>query len=263
MANVPQDITDRLKRVERQLRDLTSAANKAPALDEIQRGDVVIGEGGQLRAETPDGKRVLAVGQTPREDWGTILGRQDGTQALAVGVDRTAHDAQMIRLFSRSGEAIVMDDPWADGYLGRPALPIPWQPTPGWTTASKAKSGTVSWYAATRIQCPVLHLITETHAPAGATASVVLECSTGDGYEEWETWTAVGGRAGAWTTHTVTRPMHGISHFTHVTWRIRHRVSKGAGRITTHVIGAYQRNTLAKDEVPKAPGEEGEGGEPK
>ena len=68
MARVPQDITDRLRRVEQRLRELTAAANTAPALDEIQRGDVVIGDGGQLRAETPAGRRVFAVGQTLRED---------------------------------------------------------------------------------------------------------------------------------------------------------------------------------------------------
>ncbi|MFD9813978.1 hypothetical protein [Streptomyces sp. NPDC059080] len=251
MANVPQDITDRLKRVERQLKELTSAANKAPALDQIHSGDVVIGEGGQLRAETPDGHRVFSVGQTPRDDWGATLARQDGTPALAVGIDRTADDAQMIRVLARDGAAIVMDDPWAGDYLGRPALPIPWQPTPGWQTATTSDAGAVSWYAATRVQCPVLHLITETYAPTRTTATMVLECSTGDGYETWETWTAAGGRDGAWTTHTVTRPMHAISHFTDAVWRIRHRVSKGRGRISTHVIGSYQRNTLAKDEVPK------------
>ena len=178
------------------------------------------------------------------------LARQNGAAALTVGADRTADDAQMVRLFARDGEAIVMDDPYGDGWLGRPCLPIPWQPTPQWTTAHRDQAAPVAWYASTLVQCPVLTLVTETYAPPRATASVVLECATGDGWQTWEGWTAKGGDDGGWTTHTLTRPMHGVAYLTHATWRLRHHVRDGVGSITTHVIGAYQRHTNSADEVP-------------
>ncbi|WP_147447433.1 hypothetical protein [Streptomyces radicis] len=252
MANVPRDITDRLRRLETALRELSSAANTAPALDQILDGDVVIGDGGQLRAETPEGRRVFSVGQTPRDDWGVTLARQTGAAALTVGADPSADNAQVIRLVTRDGSTVVADDARADGYLGLPILPIPWQPTPAWQTASKTTGGPVAWYAASVVQSPVFHLITETYAPPRTTAAITLECATGDGFEVWENWTATGGDDGAWAAHTVTRPMTGLPHGTPATWRLRHRVSQGSGRITTHVIGAYQRNTASADEVPAA-----------
>lgn len=192
---------------------------------------------------------MFAVGQRSRGDWGTTLAREDGSPAVIVGADSTADDAQMVRLFAREGAALVMDDPHADDYLGRPSLPIPWQPTPGWITASR--NGAVCWYAATLVQCPVMYLHTETYAPPRATAVVTLECSTGDGWRECETWTAEGGDDGGWTSQHVNRPMHGIPHMTHTTWRLRHHISKGAGSCTTHVVGAYQRGTTNADETPK------------
>ncbi len=142
MAAVPQDILDRIRSLERQVRELTGRSQMRPALDKILHGDITIGEGGQLFAETPGGQRTFIVGQTPQGDWGVGIGREDGTAALTVG-DDVNDDAQMIRIWNRdrdSQNVIVMDDAYSDRFLGRPWIPFPMYPT-----ANASMQGTTSW----------------------------------------------------------------------------------------------------------------------
>ncbi|MFI5808873.1 hypothetical protein [Streptomyces sp. NPDC051561] len=255
MAAIPLDLLDRIRALEQQVRELTGRAQTRPALDKILHGDVTVGEGGRLLVQDPDGTHIFETGQAPQGDWFVRLRRDTGAVALGVGANTYTGDdtRQMVRMFSRTGQAVVMDDYYADEYLGRPSIPIPWQPTT--TVSSTATAPVTAWLAAQRVQCAVFYLTAEMWCPANTTVTAELEFrGPGDaGYESWQTWTATAGAAGKWESLVVARPMHRIAHFSHVTWRLRHHVVKGTGTVVTQVIGSYQRNTQTAAETPDPP----------
>ncbi|MFD9789616.1 hypothetical protein ACFWXK_01570 [Streptomyces sp. NPDC059070] len=251
MAAIPLDLLDRIRALERQVRELSGRSQMRPAMDTITHGRVTIGEGGSLAVIGPSGKVALSTGQWPDGTYGTRLGRDDGSAAWTVGGSGT-DTANMVRMWSRGGSAIVMDDAYSDRHLGRPSLPLPWQPTSATTNST---TGAISWYAATRVQCPVFWLGIETYCPTNLSARIELEANTAGSntWENWQTWTVSGGTAGRWTANEITRPMHRLPHFTHITLRIRQTVTSGQGSVTTNVLGSYQRNTFTPGEAPQAP----------
>ncbi|MDX3841725.1 hypothetical protein [Streptomyces europaeiscabiei] len=241
MPYVPQDVLDRLAALEREVRQLRGRAQMRPALNQVLNGDVVIGEGGQLIAKTPGGIRTFIVGQTPEGDWGVGLGREQGTAALTVG-DDVLTNAQMIRTWSRSGEVIVMDDAWADGFLGRPSMPIPMQPTSGRETSNT--DTTTAWTGATRLMNPVLYAAFETYTPAGVTADVSFD----DGLGEVDSWVA--NTSNGWTFHEITKPVR-QNFMDHCNYRLKHSVRTGTGSIRTNCLGVYTRNSFSASEAPQ------------
>ncbi|CAM5609071.1 hypothetical protein GCM10010329_17420 [Streptomyces spiroverticillatus] len=255
MAVVPQDLLDEVRALRREVRLLSGRAQMRPALDQILHGDVTVGEGGRLLVQDPDGTQILATGQSSAGDWFVRLRRDNGTLAFGVGANTyTGDDAvkQMVRIFSRQGSALFMDDYYSDEFLGRPSIPIPWQPTNASSTTLTTPQ--VSWLAASRVQCAVFYLSFEVWVSAGATVTVELDCSApGTSWESWQTWTVAAGATGKWEIREFTRPMHGIRHFTHAYWRLKHHVSKGTGTAITNVWGSYQRNTFTVAETPDPP----------
>ncbi|MFG7941180.1 hypothetical protein [Streptomyces cacaoi] len=243
MAAVPQDLLDRIRAVERQVRELSGRAQMRPALNRINHGIVTIGEGGQLIVRAPSGHAIFGTGQAPQGDWYVTLAREDGTAAVQVGANTYDGDdiQQMVRIFDRAGHAIVMDDYYADGYLGRPSIPIPMHATAGQQTSNS--SPTVAWTGGVRIMNAVLNAAFETWAPKGTTAEIEFE---GDG-DVLDSWTVKGG---GWTSHQITAPVR-WPFMEHVTFRLRHRVSAGSGSVQTNCLGVYTRNTLAADEAPE------------
>lgn len=241
MPYVPQDVLDRLASLEREVAQLRGRAQIRPAMNQILNGDVVVGEGGQLIAKTPGGHSTFIVGQTPEGDWGVGLGRENGTAALTVGDDVNAADAQMIRIWSRDGGIIVMDDAFADGFLGRPSMPIPMQPTSGRETSSTTT--TTAWAGATRLTNAVLYAAFETFTPAGVTADVAFEDSDG----EVESWVA--NTSNGWTSREITRPVR-QGFMEHVNYRLKHSVRTGSGAIRTNCLGVYTRHTFNPQEAP-------------
>lgn len=241
MPYVPQDVLDRIAALEREVRQLRGRAQMRPALNQVLNGDVVIGEGGQLIAKTPGGIRTFVVGQTPEGDWGVGLGREQGTAALTVG-DDVLTNAQMVRMWSRSGEVIVMDDAWADGFLGRPSMPIPMQPTSGRETSNTET--TTAWTGATRLMNPVLYAAFETFTPAGVTADVSFD----DGLGEIDSWVA--NTSNGWTFHEITKPVR-QNFMDHCNYRLKHSVRTGSGSIRTNCLGVYTRNSFSASEAPQ------------
>ncbi|GAU67692.1 hypothetical protein SSP35_05_02590 [Streptomyces sp. NBRC 110611] len=63
MAAIPLDLLDRIRTLERQVRELAGRAHMRPALNQINHGAVRIGEGGSLDVRAPNGTQVLGVGQ--------------------------------------------------------------------------------------------------------------------------------------------------------------------------------------------------------
>ncbi|WP_431980799.1 hypothetical protein [Streptomyces qinglanensis] len=252
MANIPQDLNDRIRRLEQELRSLTTAANKRPAMNKILHGDVKIGEGGRLIAEAPSGKAVFSTGQAKAGDWYARLAREDGSAGVTVGANTYDGDdvRQMVRLWSREGKPIVMDDYYADRYLGRPSLSIPFQPTPQFNFQGSGEWP--CWHAVARVQCAVFYAWIQTYVPKGSgnSARIRLSATPSGGSEEtWDEWTAKPG----WQSHVITRPMHRLDYFTHVHWQVSVEPSKSTFTVNTNVLGAYQRNTFTADEVPDPP----------
>ncbi|OII60856.1 hypothetical protein BJP40_08310 [Streptomyces sp. CC53] len=241
MPHVPQDLLDRINALEREVKQLRGRAQIRPALNQVLSGDVVIGEGGQLFAKTPGGVKTFIVGQTPEGDWGVGLGREQGTAALTVG-DDVLSTAQMIRMWSRSGEVIAMDDAYADDFLGRPSIPIPMQPTSAMQTSSTTLS--TAWVGASRLMNPVLWCAIETYTPAGVTANVQVEDDDG----VIEQWTAAA--SNGWTYREITKPVRS-SFFQHRNYRVKHNVISGSGTIRTNFLGMYTRNTFTAEEAPQ------------
>ncbi|MFE7782030.1 hypothetical protein [Streptomyces nigrescens] len=243
---MPQDVLDRIASLEREVKQLRGRAQIRPALNQVLGGDVVIGEGGQLIAQTPGGQRTFAVGQTPQGDWGVGLYRQDGSAALTVGDDNLA-DSQMIRMWSREATApdaeriLIMDDAWSDRFLGRPSMPIPMQSTAGQTTSSTTP--TSAWTGGSRLTNAVLYAAFETYTPAGVTADVVFEDSDG-AVESW-----VANTSNGWTFHDLTKPVR-QKFMEHVNYRLKHSVRSGSGEIRTNCLGVYTRHTFTPSEAP-------------
>ncbi|MEU8680797.1 hypothetical protein [Streptomyces sp. NPDC048611] len=170
MAAVPQDLLDRVRVLERQVRELTGRAQMRPALDKILHGDIVIGEGGRIIAQAPNGNRIFLTGQTPEGDWAVGMARENGTAALTVG-DDVDTGGQMVRMFNRAGEVIVMDDGFADGHLGRPWVPIPCAPFIQFSNDDE-----FALYSGQMLtQHKVLRVNLQLASPSGTAAQVVMK----------------------------------------------------------------------------------------
>ncbi|MEU3917125.1 hypothetical protein [Streptomyces sp. NPDC029004] len=245
MPYVPQDVLDRLAALEREVRTLRGRAQMRPALNQVMNGDVVIGEGGQLIAQTPGGTRTFLVGQTPGGDWGVGFGREDGTAALTVGDDINGGDEQMIRMWSRDATApdrvLVMDDAYSGRFLGRPSFPIPMQATAGQRTNNP--NTVTAWTGASRLMNAVLYAAFETYTPAGTTADVSFD----DGLGQIDSWIA--NTSNGWTFHAITKPVR-QNFMDHCNYRLKHSVRSGTGTIETNCLGVYTRNTFSPSEAP-------------
>ncbi|AUG87151.1 hypothetical protein HOS58_gp19 [Streptomyces phage Attoomi] len=62
MATVPRDITDRIKDLERAVRELSGAANRSPALTAIKNGPVVVSGPGSLDVVDASGRLRVRIG---------------------------------------------------------------------------------------------------------------------------------------------------------------------------------------------------------
>ncbi|MCF6523058.1 hypothetical protein [Streptomyces sp. JJ36] len=149
MAIIPTDLLDRLRALERQVRELMGSANTAPPMNHISGGDVVIGDGGSLRVRTALGEDLLYLGRVP-PDWtdgspqqGLMLRRDDGTLALSVRTSTPdTLPAQPVEVRDRQGNVVVADDAMRYG-LARPYVPYP-LPAPV-DTALWESTGAVAW----------------------------------------------------------------------------------------------------------------------
>ncbi|WP_052390766.1 hypothetical protein [Streptomyces sp. NRRL B-24484] len=144
MAAIPQDLLDRIRTLERTVRELAGRGQTRPALDQIQHGQVVIAEGGTLTVQDGDGTKVLHIGGvqpnhtdgTPQ--YGMLVRREDGTLALSMWTG--GPEPQGIDIWDSRGKVIFSEDRVAGG-LARPYLSTPLYPTNnldqyGWTDSS-------------------------------------------------------------------------------------------------------------------------------
>ncbi|MFI6055497.1 hypothetical protein ACIBCO_36105 [Streptomyces violascens] len=241
MAAIPQDLLDRIRDLERRVHELTGRANIRPALNQITHGAVQIGEGGSLDVRSPGGAQVLGVGQFSTGRYGVSMEREDGTGiALEVGGNAT-NAAQMIRLYPRGGypsTPIVMDDAHADGYLGRPWVPIPLAPSATVTAAdwTTTHAGTV-W-----TQHAMLVAYWSIYAPSGTTAEARLVVNRGGSLTQLgDTVTASGKEI--FTAQRIAPRTHGLAHGDTGVLLIQARRTAGTGTAISWCQGMWGTHT--------------------
>lgn len=150
-------LAQKVAALEREVRELRAA----------RRGEATSISGGQYSLITPAGVRVFGVGQWPTGNYGTELRRDDGTLAVSVsGHDDL--DGNMIQISSRDGHVIVADDQYADGWLGRPWVPVPMAAPYDVTAGSWVLTHIGDWWA----QHAVLDLHASVYAPAATTGQI-------------------------------------------------------------------------------------------
>jgi hypothetical protein len=244
---VPQDVLDRLSKLERRIRQIEGRAQIRPAMNQILNGDTVIGEGGQLIAQAPGGTPVFTVGQTAQGDWGVALRREDGSWALSVGDDYES-GGQMVRMFSRSGEVIVMDDAYADEFLGRPWMPLQMHPTNNRGRYTNDTYGT-AWVGRGPIHNAVAWFSCQTYAGSGGAQARLTLTANGNSrtIDEWDCG------PDQWTSHTVDYPMDGIGFLDHVTFSLEHRAKTEGQQVETRLLSAYTHNTTSAAQAPAPP----------
>ncbi|ARF56007.1 hypothetical protein [Streptomyces gilvosporeus] len=256
MATVPNDLLDRIRNLERQVRELAGRAQTRPALNEIREGNVRITEGGQL-VVIPPGKdfSTFTVGEWPDGSYGTVLRRFDGSYALTV--EGEAEDRGTWRLWSRDLAApdriLVMDDRHSDRFLGRPWLPLGLNPTA--EQASSSDQWRYAWVGGAPAHNAVAVLKLSTFAEAGGAVRVTMLPAGGAPVtvDEWEV------PAGKWTGRTIERPLHGVRFLDYLGWQVTHRSAKKGKAIETRLFAGYGRNTFSAAEAPDAPaGENGD-----
>ncbi|MEV8056567.1 hypothetical protein AB0P37_08570 [Streptomyces antimycoticus] len=81
MAAVPRDFTDRIRDLERQVRELTSAASRRPAMTQVSGGVVTITDTGAIQVVDDTGRLRVHIGL---QAGGKTLQVWDATGALVL-----------------------------------------------------------------------------------------------------------------------------------------------------------------------------------
>ncbi|MEV2203730.1 hypothetical protein AB0E11_27740 [Streptomyces fradiae] len=248
MPHVPTDLLDRIRALEREVALLRGRTQIRPALDQVLNGTVHIGEGGTLDVTSPGGAQLLGVGRFSTGRYGVAMAREDGS-GVAVEVGGNSVDAgQMVRLYARGSypaSPIVMDDGYADGYLGRPWVPLPL--TTGVDVSSPTERTT--HFALMHVQHRILSTSINVYAPADTTIRVQLRLSGPNGYEDiGAPIVAVGGTSGQEISDAQRIKIdraHGER------WRLLVRASRtaGTGTGTVYPFGLWGVNTVAPSEA--------------
>ncbi|QKW51681.1 hypothetical protein [Streptomyces buecherae] len=248
MATIPLDLLDRIRALERQVRELTGRAQMRPPLNTVTSGAVTIGGGGILQVQQPTGAVVFHVGQSGAGDWGILMQREDDRPAFSVGGGRDALSAQTVRLWARSGRVLVMDDPYSPRFLGRPYTSVPLYPTAA--QASTSSTYGFAWVGGGPAHNPVAVLQTATWAGAGGgqvRITMTPEGGTATKVAEYDV------PASSWLTKTITQPLHGCDYLTHVHWQIEHRAKTAGQSVETRVFSSYTRQCASAAEEPSPP----------
>jgi hypothetical protein len=151
VPQVPYNINDQIQALENRIRFLEGRAQIRPALNQIQGGDVTIGQGGRLRVQTPAATDVLYIGMvTPdhpdgSHQQGLKVYREDGSIAFSVW-NSAGVGAQPISIWDKAGNILIADDLQSGG-LARPYLS-----TDAWFDSTEYPSSTTTNTSFTQVQ---------------------------------------------------------------------------------------------------------------
>jgi hypothetical protein len=262
MATVRNDLLDRIRSLERQMKELAGRSQSRPPLDQIRDGDIRISEGGQLAVVPPDKQfATFTIGEWPGGSYGMVARRMDGSYALTIEGERA--DRGTWRLWSRDtaepDRVLVMDDKHSPRHLGRPWLPLQLHPT--LNASADATSWQHAWVGITPVHNPVAHIGMTSYAEAGGRVRVRVrmraENGTAFSADEWDV------PEGKWTAHTVEQPLDRAGFLDDYAVQIEHYTHNRRHPIETRLLTAYGRNTYSADEAPDPPsGRDGDTGRP-
>ncbi|WP_405664984.1 hypothetical protein OG379_23215 [Streptomyces sp. NBC_01166] len=183
MAIIPTDLLDRIRALERQVRDLMGSANTTPALNRIMGGEVVIGDKGRLRVRTSGDEDLLYLGRVQPDrgkddpQQGFVVRRDDGSLALTIWT--AAPDTlpvQPVQVFDRRGNVVLADDA-VHGGLARPYIPYP-LPAPA-DAAHWESTGSTDWTTLYRgpgiVQHPRLHCAVAAEGGTGSEVRLLVD----------------------------------------------------------------------------------------
>lgn len=178
--NVPQDIIDRIRKLERQVSELSGRANIRPALNTIVNGSVTIKGDGVLEIQDGDGHTSLVAGRAEPDylsggaQTATIINRVNGNKAFAVWSE-TGSSTQAVRVFDGNGNPVFSDDPILGG-LAQPWIPLPKPQDVSVVTWPKTTSSTYVTIASApaRLQHPAVIFVADMGWDSGCTGSLQL-----------------------------------------------------------------------------------------
>lgn len=168
--NTPQDLIDRIQKLERQVQSLAGQVNIRPALNTIVGGSVTIKDGGALVVQDSTGDNVLNIGRTTPDlngapQMATVIRRVDNSLAFAVWTSSTT-GVQPVRIYDLNSNVIFADDTAAGGGLAIPWLSIP-APTPNVVTGATSAVWTTIAQSVGFFHHPKVRIIADIYVPSG------------------------------------------------------------------------------------------------
>lgn len=270
MAAIPQDILDRIRALERQVRELSGRAQMRPALNRITNGRVTIAEGGSLEVLAPDGTGLFGVGQfnpfwnhpdgTPQQ--GAIMQREDGTTAFTIRASPSAQTGgagtQAVSIWDRNGHIVIGDDTTSGRGIGSPALPMPFQPLPAGGESITSSSFQNCWFASIQAHNPVATVQLEFAAAPGSTCEVKVQyrLASESGWTDIDTDSVSAASSATnpvYKTAWYTFPLDRAEFEQLVFVRIQARQKSGTDGVLCNCLGGYTRRTYSTSDVPDPP----------
>ncbi|MCT9090582.1 hypothetical protein N4G70_17215 [Streptomyces sp. ASQP_92] len=267
MAAIPQDLLDRIRALEREVRTLTGRANIRPALNEITNGKVKIAEGGSLEVYSPSGVGLFGVGQfgpfynhpdgTPQQ--GIAMQREDGTTAFTIRANPTAQTGgamtQAISLWDRNGHIVIGDDTTSGRGIGSPALPLPFQRL-NTDIVITSSSFVGCWFAGVQAHNPVASIQLEFGAGGGSTCEVQVQyrLSSEANWSNMGTGSVTApANDVAWKSQWWSFPLDRADFEQLVYFRVQARQKSGTSGVICNCLGGFTRRTYGPNETPDPP----------
>ncbi|MFJ7208237.1 hypothetical protein ACIQWR_32510 [Streptomyces sp. NPDC098789] len=265
MAAIPLDLLDRIRALERQLRELTGRTQIRPAMSEITHGLVKIAEGGSLEVWAPNGIGLVRVGaivpdaEHPgnAEQQGVVMNRQDGSTAFSIFGARSeetgAAGPQSISLWDRSGNQVLSDETTTGWGVGTPYLPLPLYPV-GIDPIVTESTFINRWFGTFPAQQPVASILLDIGAGGGSTAEVTVQYRTADepSFTDVATMSVTAPASTArWESRWITFPLHGADWLLDVFVRVRVRQTSGSNGVTVNYSGGHTHEARSPQEIPR------------
>ncbi|MFF9123152.1 hypothetical protein ACF09J_07620 [Streptomyces sp. NPDC014889] len=242
---LPPDIKSlgtKVARMERRLNERDAARRLESAT--VGAGGLRI-NGGAFAAYYPGvPAAIFATGRWGDGSYGSALRRNNGT--LAMQVEGSGADTPgMIRLYNRQGTPIIMDDAYADGYLGRPWVPIPMQSGVNFTGTTWQPTHLGRMWA----QHAVLHIGISVWAPSGSTAQARVAIAANNNTTPVTPVISSTGGNETFGEYRLTPSQHGMAWGDVCTIIIQGQRTAGTGTCTMWCQGIWGSNTYSAAEA--------------